>query len=175
MRTRRPGLLVPVLLATAGLGFSGCGGGGDGGDEEAYVKTYEGACKAIAQSGTTFEKSAATLAASATKDPEATIKGLKDGVSNILTTFAEQVDVMAGADAPEKWEAFQASISAGAGKAQASIAKAKAALADVRTTDDFAKIGTTLNGVDIGGGTIPKDLATAAPSCKTLGSGSATS
>jgi hypothetical protein len=174
MRTRRPALLVPVLLSTAGLAIAGCGGG-SGGDEDAYVKTYEGACKAIATSGTDFEKSATGLAASAAKDPAGAIKGLKDGVSKILDTFGEQVKVMADADAPKKWEKFQTSISDSADKAQESIAKAKATLADVKTTDDFSKIGTTLNGVDIGGGTIPKDLASAAPSCKTLGAGASTS
>jgi hypothetical protein len=176
MSLRRLRLASPVLLATAGLAVAGCGGG-SGGDEASYVKTYEGACKAVTTAGTEFTTSVSSIASTAAKDPDGAVKTLKDGVTKVFDTFGKQIQVMADADAPKKWEDFQKSVSDSADGAKKGIDKAKDAVAGVKSVQDFSKLGSVFQNIDIGKGTknMPKDLAAKAPSCKSLGGGSAAS
>jgi hypothetical protein len=175
MSPRRARLVPPLLLATAGLAFAGCGG--SGGDEASYVKTYEGACKAVTTAGTDFTKNVSSIATSATKDPNGAVTKLKDGVTKVFDTFGDQIQVMADADAPKKWKDFQKSVSDSSDEAEKGIEQAKKAVSGVKSVEDFSKLGSTFQNIDIGKGTknMPKDLAAKAPSCKTLGGGSATS
>lgn len=175
MSPRRFRLVSPVLLATAGLAVAGCGG--SGGDEASYVKTYEGACKAVTTAGNDFTTSVSSIATTAAKDPNGAVKTLKDGVTKVFDTFGEQIQVMADADAPKKWQDFQDSVADSADKAKKGIEQAKDAVGDVKTVADFSKLGTAFEKIDIGKGTenMPKDLAAKAPSCKTLSGGNTAS
>jgi hypothetical protein len=170
MSLRRSRLASPVLLAVAGLAFAGCGGGG-GGDEGAYVKTYEGACKSIANATSEFAGSAGKLQTEIRSNPDKAMGTFRDGFAKVLDTFGDQMQVLADAEAPKQWEDFQKSVSDAADDTEKGIAQAKDRLADLRTPADIAKVGTAFQGLNIGKGMqqIPKDLAKKAPSCSGLG------
>lgn len=174
MSPRRLRLASPVLLATAGLAFAGCGG--SGGDEASYVKTYEGACKSIKTATTDFATSTAKLQGQLATNPNAAVKTFRDGFSGVLDTFGKQMDVMADADAPKKWKDFQESVSDSADDTKKGLDQAKEALGKVKSVQDISKLGSTFQNLSIGKGMdeIPKDLAKKAPSCGGFGGGSST-
>lgn len=164
---------LPALAATACLAVAGCGGGG--GDEATYVKTYEGACAKIVTATKDFQTSLSGLGTSAASDPNKAVQAIKTGADKLFTTFGDQLDVMAKADAPDKFSDFQGSVSDNADKSREGIDKAKKTLAGISSLQDFSKVGQSLEGIDVGGTKgLPKELADQAPSCKTLNSGGST-
>lgn len=170
MHHSRLRLTLPALLVTAGLAVSGCGGD-DGGDETAYVKTYETACKTVADQTKAFEAETSKLATTADADPAAAAATLKTGATKLFTTIGEQIQVMAKADAPKKFADFQKSVEENADQAKAAVTKANAAVADVKTLDDFGSLGDKLGELKVAGGDkLPADLSKQAPSCKGLDS-----
>lgn len=171
MNHSRLRLTLPVLLVTAGLAASGCGSSDDGGDEAAYVKTYETACKTITAQGKAFEAETAKLATTADADPAAAAATLKAGATKLFTTTGEQIQVMADADAPKKFADFQKSVKASADKAKETVAQANAAVAGVKSLEDFGNLGDKIGELKISGGDkLPADLAKQAPACKGLDS-----
>ncbi|WP_210491943.1 hypothetical protein [Patulibacter sp. SYSU D01012] len=165
--------LLPALAATAALAVAGCGGGGD---EKTYVKTYEGACAKIVAATKEFQTSLSGLGASVKSDPDKAVATIKGSGDKLFTTFGDQLDVMAKADAPSKFSDFQDSVSDNADKSREGIKKAKDALANIKTLQDFSKVGQSLDGIDVGGTKgLPKELGDQAPSCKTLGGSSTAS
>lgn len=170
MHHSRLRLTLPALLVTAGLAVSGCGGD-DGGDEAAYVKTYETACKTVADQTKAFEAETAKLATTADSDPAGAAATLKAGATKLFTTTGEQIQVMADADAPKKFADFQKSVKESADKATETVAKANAAVAEVKTLEDFGSLGDKIGELKVAGGDkLPADLAKQAPSCKGLDS-----
>lgn len=171
MLTPRTRLLAPVLITTAGLAFAGCGGGG-GGDEDAYVKTYEAACKKITDENAGFQKKLTESVASAGNDQEKVLSLIKDGTSGALTTLKDQVDVLADADAPDKWSDFQDEIKKAAEPLGKSIDDAKKQIEDAKTVQDFTKLQTAFNDLKLPDPKVPSDLQEKIPSCQ-FGSASA--
>jgi cytochrome c556 len=168
-------LLVPALLSTAGLAVAGCGGGG-GGNEADYVKTYEGACKNIVTATTDFQKSATGLASTAASDPNKAVSTLKEGATKLFTTFGESIQTLADADAPKKWSDFQDSVKKGADSAKKGIDQAKAEVAKIETINDFSTLGSKFDKIDLGNTKdLPKELGEKAPSCKSFGSSTSSS
>jgi cytochrome c556 len=168
-------LLVPALLSTAGLAVAGCGGGG-GGNEADYVKTYEGACKNIVTATTDFQKSATGLASTAASDPNKAVSTLKEGATKLFTTFGESIQTLADADAPKKWSDFQDSVKKGADSAKKGIDQAKAEVAKIKTINDFSTLGSKFDKIDLGNTKdLPKELGEKAPSCKSFGSSTSSS
>jgi hypothetical protein len=172
MSFSRNRLLVPALLSTAGLAVAGCGGGG-GGNEADYVKTYEGACKNIVNATSEFQKSASGLATTAASDPNKAVTTLKDGATKLFTTFGDSIQTLADADAPDKYKDFQDSVKDGADDAKKAVDQAKDEVAKIKSLSDFSSLGSKLDKIDLGGSKqLPKELGEKAPSCKSFGSGS---
>jgi hypothetical protein len=165
MLSSRTRLILPVLLTTAGLAVTGCGGGG-GGDEDAYVKTYEAACKEITAQNTGFEKKLASEVASAGNDQAKVLSIIKEGTAEALTTLDDQVKKLADADAPSKYSDFQDSIEEAADPLSKTIGEAKTKIAAAKTTQDFQALSTIFNEVKLPDTKVPEDLAKKIPSCK---------
>lgn len=165
MLSRRARLVVPVLITTAGLAVAGCGGGG-GGDEQAYIETYESACKKIASENDGFQKKLADSVAKAGSDQAKVLQIVKDGTSSALTTLGDQVSELAEADAPDKWSDFQESIEKAAEPLNDSIAEAKKKIEGAKTIQDFSELQNVFADLKLPETKTPEDLEEKIPSCK---------
>lgn len=165
MRSSRTRLLAPVLITTAGLAFAGCGGGG-GGDEDAYIETYEAACKKITSENDGFQKKLTDSVAKAGTDQNKVLAIVKEGTSAALTTLGAQVNELADAEAPDKWSDFQDSIKDAAEPLNKSIDEAKSKIDGAKTIQDFSQLQNVFSDLKLPETKTPKDLEEKIPSCK---------
>lgn len=168
MLARRTRRTLPVLVATAGLVLVGCGGGGD---EDAYVETYERACKKITASATSAQGELLKLGSPGRSSSPADIAKIRETLATVLGTFGEQVEVLGDADAPGKWSSFQESVSDDADEARETVEKAKGQLGEIKTRADLPKAVAVFQSLRLRGSEstdIPDDLASRARTCTAL-------
>ena len=161
MRNSMKGLTV--CLAAAALG--GCGGDG-GGDEQAYVRTYESACKKITEAPERARTEAQGIDAS--QGQAAAIEDLKQVLAGVFDDMEQAFNQMIDAEAPDKWADFQDSVRDSGDEARKAFDDAQQQLQEVETVDDLDAVGETFDKVEVNTDDLPADLAEAAPSCKAL-------
>ncbi|MGX6447626.1 hypothetical protein ACVU7I_06110 [Patulibacter sp. S7RM1-6] len=165
-RPSRP--FLSALAVASGLAVAGCGG--SGGDEDAYVQTYEGACKQLQASVAKYQTVSRSFATQAAKDPQGAVKTYKDGTTAMLDSFGTELKKMGDADAPDKWKDFQEKFSKDVAKVDDAVTKAKGIVSSVKTPQDLTSASSELSKVQLDTSTkgFPSDLAEKAPSCKTM-------
>jgi hypothetical protein len=161
--TRDLARAATVCLAAAALG--GCGGDG-GGNEEAYVRTYESACKTIIDAPERARAEAQDI--DPTKGQAAAIDEFKQVLTNVFADMEQAFNQLIDAEAPDKWADFQSSVRESGDEARQAFDEVRQRIQEVETGDDLARIGEAFDTVEIDTDDLPADLADAAPSCKTL-------
>jgi len=161
-----PRVIAPAL-AVAALAFAGCGGGGGGGNEADYVKTYQGACKAVTDAMQKFQTDVTSAASGG--DQAKALTAIKSGATQLFDTFGKQIRVMADAKAPDEFSDFQDSVSDGADKAVKGVDDVKAEIAKVKTLQEFSGLSGKISKIDLGNSKdLPKALGEKAPACQGL-------
>ncbi|MGE4426297.1 MAG: hypothetical protein AB7G37_07590 [Solirubrobacteraceae bacterium] len=165
---RASGLSFPLIAVVACGLLAGCGGGG--GDEDSYVKTYQGACEKLTNEVASYQKAVTEIAGGAQKDPAAAVSGYKAASVKLFDVFLAQIQTMGDADAPDEYQDFQGQIEKDLSSTRSGIEEAKKAVSGVKTTKDLQSIGTKLNAIEIDTkATLPDELAEKAPACTVLG------
>jgi hypothetical protein len=159
---------LPALLTTAGLAVAGCGGGG-GGDEDAYVRSYESACKNIVTATKDLQKTVSEVRSSSGSDPKEAFSALKGATTTFLDEVGREIPRLAQAEAPDKFSDFQDSVKENEDEATKGIDQAKREVEKTRTLQDLSNLDEVFDKIDVGTSEdLPKELADKAPSCKTL-------
>jgi hypothetical protein len=165
MRALTNGLtrMTTVCLAVGAL--AGCGGDG-GGDEEAYVRTYESACKAIIDAPERARTEAQGIDPS--QSQAAAVEDLKQVIGGVFSDMEQAFNQLIDAEAPDKWADFQDSVRESGDEARKAFDEAQQQLEDVKTLDELDSVGQAFENVEVSTDDLPADLAEAAPSCNRL-------
>lgn len=155
--------ITTVCLATAALG--GCGGDGDG-DEEAYVRTYESACKDIIDAPERASQEAQKI--DPAQGEAAAIEEYKRVLTSVFGDMRQAFDQLIEAEAPDKWADFQSSVRESGDEARQAFDEVDRRVREIETLADLENLGEAFDSVEIDTKDLPADLAEAAASCKRL-------
>jgi hypothetical protein len=165
MRTQTKNLARAATLCLAAAALGGCGGDG-GGDEDAYVRTYESACKQITEAPERARTEAQNIDAS--QGQAAAIEDLKNVLGGVFEDMEKAFNQLIDAEAPDKWADFQDSVRESGDEARKAFDDAQQRLQEVETIEDLDAVGEAFDAVEVNTDDLPADLSDAAPSCKAL-------
>jgi hypothetical protein len=165
MRTPTKELARAATACLAAAALSSCGGDG-GGDEQAYVRTYESACKEITEAPERARTEAQGIDTS--QSQAAAVEDFKRVLGGVFDDMEQAFDQLIDAEAPDKWADFQTSVRESGDEARKAFDEADQRLQEVETLDDLDRVGEAFDSVEVNTDDLPADLADAAPSCKAL-------